>query len=36
MFETRSGIFLIAGLGFFVLAFLVMALLPWTMYLDQP
>ncbi len=36
MFETRSGIFLIAGLGFFVLAFLVMGLLPWTMYLDQP
>lgn len=36
MFESKSGIFLIAGLGFFILAFLVMGLLPWTMYLDQP
>ena len=36
MFESKSGVFLIAGLVFFVLAFLVMGLLPWTMYLDQP
>lgn len=36
MFESKSGIFLIAGILFFVLAFLVMGLLPWTMYLDQP
>lgn len=31
MFETKSGVFVIAGLGFFVLAFLVMGLLPWTL-----
>ncbi len=36
MFESKSGIFLIAGLGFFILSFLVMGLLPWTIYLDQP
>lgn len=36
MFESKSGIFLIAGVGFFALSFLVMGLLPWTMYLDQP
>ncbi|MCG3132259.1 MAG: hypothetical protein FLDDKLPJ_03092 [Phycisphaerae bacterium] len=36
MFETKSGVFAIAGLGFFVLAFLVMGLLPWLIYVDQP
>lgn len=36
MFETRSGVFLIAGLGFFALAFLVMGLLPWLIYIDRP
>lgn len=35
MFETKSGVFLIAGLGFFVLAFLVMGIVPWTIYMDQ-
>lgn len=32
MFETKSGIFLIAGLGFFMLAFVVMALIPISIY----
>ena len=36
MFESKTGVFLIAGLFFFVLAFLVMGLLPWTIYMDQP
>jgi hypothetical protein len=36
MFESKTGVFLIAGLFFFVLAFVVMGLLPWTIYLDQP
>ncbi len=36
MFESKSGVFLIAGIGFFSLSFLVMGVLPWTMYLDQP
>lgn len=36
MFESKSGIFLIAGLFFFALSFVVMGVLPWTMYLDQP
>lgn len=36
MFESRSGVFVIAGLGFFALAFLVMGLLPWTIYREQP
>lgn len=36
MFESRSGVFLVAGVGFFLLSFVVMGLLPWTMYLDQP
>ena len=36
MFESKSGIFLIAGVGFFGLSFLVMGLLPWTIYMDQP
>lgn len=36
MFESKSGVLLIGGVGFFVLAFVVMGLLPWTIYLDQP
>lgn len=32
MFETKSGVVLIAGLGFFALAFLSMGLVPWLMY----
>jgi len=36
MFESKSGIFLIAGLGFFALAFLIMALVPWAIYWNEP
>jgi hypothetical protein len=36
MFESKSGIFAIAGIGFFVLAFLVMGLLPWLIFVDEP
>jgi len=36
MFETKSGIFLIAGLGFFGLAFLSNGLVPWLMYAHLP
>ncbi len=36
MFESKSGVFLVAGLIFFVFAFLVMGLLPWTIYMDEP
>lgn len=36
MFETKSGVFIIAGLGFFALSFIVMGLLPWTIYLGEP
>lgn len=32
MFESKSGVVLIAGLGFFALAFLSMGLVPWLMY----
>lgn len=35
MFETKSGVFLIAGLGFFALAFLVMGIVPWTIQAGQ-
>lgn len=35
MFETKSGVFLIAGLGFFFLSFLVMGVVPWTIQADQ-
>ena len=35
MFETKTGIFLIAGLLFFLLSVLVMAVVPWTIYMDQ-
>jgi cytochrome c oxidase cbb3-type subunit 2 len=30
MFESKSGVLLIAGLGFFLLSFLVMGVVPWT------
>ncbi len=36
MFESKSGIFLVAGFGFFILAFIVMALIPITIYSGQP
>lgn len=36
MFESKSGVFLVAGVLFFVFAFLVMGLLPWTIYKDEP
>ncbi len=36
MFETRSGVFLVAGVGFFALSFVVMGLLPWTIYMNEP
>jgi len=36
MFESKAGIFLVAGVGMFVLAFLVMGLLPWTIYMHEP
>ena len=36
MFESKAGVFLIAGLLFFALSFVVMGLLPWTMYMNEP
>jgi hypothetical protein len=36
MFEKKSGIFLIAGLGFFFFAFLSNGLVAWLMYADLP
>lgn len=36
MFESKSGVFLIAGLGFFALAFVSNALVPALMYRSQP
>lgn len=36
MFETKSGILLIAGIGFFALAFVSNGLLPWLMYRHLP
>jgi hypothetical protein len=36
MFETKSGVLLIAGLGFFLLAFLSNGLVPWLMYAHLP
>ncbi|MCS6977561.1 MAG: cbb3-type cytochrome c oxidase subunit II [Gemmatales bacterium] len=36
MFESRTGILLIAGLGFFALAFLSNGLVPILMYRDMP
>ncbi len=35
MYETKSGVFLIAGLGFFGLSFLVMGVVPWTIQVGQ-
>jgi hypothetical protein len=36
MFETKSGVFYIAGLGFFVLAFLASGVVPILMYSSMP
>jgi hypothetical protein len=36
MFETKSGVLLIAGLGFFALAFLSNGAVPWIMYSNSP
>ena len=36
MFETKSGVLLIAGLGFFTLAFLSNGVVPILMYRDMP
>jgi hypothetical protein len=36
MFETKSGVLLVAGLGFFLLAFLSNGLVPWLMYAHLP
>src|SRR5262249_29446768 len=35
MFESKSGVLLIAGLGFFGLAFLANAVVPWLMYRNE-
>lgn len=36
MFEKKSGVFFIAGLGFFALAFLSQGAVPWLMYAHMP
>ena len=36
MFESKSGIFFIAGVGFFLLAFLGNGIVPMIMYKDRP
>lgn len=36
MFESKSGIFFIAGIGFFLLAFLGNGVVPMIMYKDRP
>mgnify|MGYP002624826542 CR=1 FL=1 len=36
MFESKAGIFLIAGIGFFAFAFLANAAVPMLMYKDMP
>lgn len=36
MFETKSGILLVAGLSFFALAFLSNGVVPWVMYAHLP
>jgi cytochrome c oxidase cbb3-type subunit 2 len=36
MFESKSGVFFVAGLIFFALAFVVMGLMPWTIYRGVP
>ncbi len=35
MFESRWGVFMIAGVVFFALAFVIMGLLPWTIYAGE-
>jgi hypothetical protein len=35
MFESKSGVLMIAGLGFFALAFLGNAVVPWLMYRNE-
>lgn len=35
MFESKAGVFLVAGLGCFALAFVIMGWLPWSIYMDQ-
>jgi cytochrome c oxidase cbb3-type subunit 2 len=35
MFESKSGVLLIAGMGFFLLAFLSNGAVPWLMYADK-
>lgn len=36
MFESKSGVFLIAGLLFFAISFVTMGLLPWLIFADRP
>ena len=36
MFESKAGVFFIAGIGFFVLAFLGNGVVPMIMYKDRP
>lgn len=36
MFESKAGVFLVAGLGFFILAFIVMGLVPIVIFYDEP
>ncbi len=36
MFESKSGVLLVAGIGFFALAFLSNGLVPWLMYAHLP
>jgi cytochrome c oxidase cbb3-type subunit 2 len=36
MFESKSGVLVVAGLGFFLLAFLSNGLVPWLMYAHLP
>lgn len=36
MFESKSGVLLVAGVLFFVFSFLVMGFIPWTIYKDEP
>ncbi len=36
MFESKSGVLVVAGLGFFALAFLSNGLVPWLMYARLP
>jgi hypothetical protein len=35
MFESKGGVFLIAGVLFFVIAFVVMGVLPWAIYAGE-